>query len=83
MGKANVSTVVNPKEPGLPMFVPEHRLAEITVILRVIIAMSEDDTDTLICEGEPYEILARRLKSYRYNLGEVAKQIREVTGYEH
>jgi len=67
---------------GVPMELPKNKDKEISEILRVILAISDnDDTDSMISEGEPYEVLVRRLSSYKQNISDVAQRIREVTNY--
>lgn len=83
MAIANRITKTESDAPGLgiPMEIPADRLDDISVILRVVLALSDDDTPTLIDQGEAYEVLARRLEHYHNNLSDVAKRIREVTHY--
>lgn len=83
MAAVNRITKANPGAPalGVPMEIPVDRLHDISVILRVVLALSDDDTQTLITQGEAYEVLVRRLEHYHNNLNDVAKRIREVTHY--
>lgn len=85
MAIANRTTKVDQPSPpalGVPMTFPQGREHEITIILRVILAISDiDDSIELVEERRDYEALASRLASYSRNLKDVAMRIREVTGY--
>ena len=70
---------VNAAILGEPLLIPEDCVHDISLILRVILAISDSDTLSLIRHGEPYEILIRRLQFYQQNLQDVASRIREVT----
>ena len=64
---------------GNPMQLPQKSLDDISIILRVVLALSEDDTNGNICKDNAE--LIKRLEYYRNNLKDVAKRIKEVTQY--
>lgn len=83
---AGTNTITNQMDQGaqvlgVPLVLPDNGIQDITKVLRVILALSEVDTQNLINSGESYEVLVKRLDFYRQNLQDVATKIREVTHY--
>ncbi len=85
MAEANRTTLQAIPNPvlGIPLSLPKGCEHDISVILRVILSMAEEyDTGVLIDEGEPYEVLVRRLAGYHRNIEDIASRIKEVIGHE-
>ena len=86
MTTANTITSIVPPEfssVGIPMQIPEDKQTEISLILRMILALSDSDTQGSLFEGESYDTVYQKLKNYRVTLKEVSAFIREVTEYAH
>ena len=82
MANANIITNTHQNSPviGVPLVIPKESIPDLSIILRVIIAMDDNyDTETLIKEGEPYEALVRRLSGYHKNIHDIAERIKAVT----
>lgn len=101
MANLNVTTEVQePPLLGIELAIPDNKIHEISIILRVIMALDthrdvpglrcQNDVDTLIDEGEPYEIMKKyliwyqkELDWYQNNISDIANRIYEVLIDEH
>lgn len=89
MAIANFSTEVGVEEChqqadiGRPVVITEENHDAAVMLLRVIAEFGNDDTDSMIAEGEPYEALVRRLSFYKQNITVFSSLAREVLGYEY
>lgn len=85
MAEANLTTLKTTNEHilGIPLSIPDGVEHDISVILRVIIAMAEEfNLDVSSSNNDPYEVLVRRLVSYQRNLDDIASRIKQVVGHE-
>lgn len=64
---------------GCPVHIPVKNEDQVALILRTVIAMAEqDDSETIVKEGEPYETVCRKLlalSAYLRELANVANSI--------
>ncbi len=69
---------------GCPVSIPTEHLDSLAILLRVLIALAEgEDDQTLGREGEPYEVLAKRLEFYRTNLLDLSQTARQLLVEQH
>lgn len=61
---------------GRPVIIPQERHDQAALILRALVAMSEDGVDYL--SDEPYEVIVRALHAFQRNLDELAALAREI-----
>lgn len=83
MAKANNITVTNQNSPliGVPLEIPNDSINDLSIILRVIIAMDDDyDKEKLFKTDETNESLTRRLSGYHNNIHDIAERIKTVIG---